>query len=54
MTDLCPDCKTQMPRKYGLPALVLTCPKCGQDWIKCFKGLVERSKFHQEKDAWHY
>lgn len=54
MTDLvCPECKTRLDRKLGLPGIVCVCPKCSKEWIKCVDRLVSRQEFHAEADRWH-
>lgn len=44
---ICPDCGTEIKRKYGISALVYECPKCGKEWIKCIGKLMSRDEFHQ-------
>jgi hypothetical protein len=45
----CPDCKTELDRKLGLPAVVLTCAKCNRDWVKCIDILVPKEEFHDRR-----
>lgn len=48
MPDLvCPDCNTEIERKYGISAVAYECPKCHKEWIKCLDKLMSRDEFHQ-------
>jgi Zn-finger nucleic acid-binding protein len=49
MNDLCPDCKAELQRKFGLPAVIMTCLKCNRDWIKNFNGEIITTKDFHEK-----
>lgn len=47
MNELCPRCKVELDRKYGLPGIVSTCLKCGEEWVKYLDKLVSREEFHK-------
>jgi hypothetical protein len=51
--DYCPKCNIQIDRKLGLPGIVLTCGKCGQDFVKFLDKLILKSDFLKEADNWH-
>lgn len=48
MPDLiCPDDNTPLKREYGISGVVLTCPKCKKEYIKCLDRLMSREEFYQ-------
>ena len=47
----CPDCGTELKREYGISAVLVKCPKCGKEWVKCLGKLMSREEFHQRVEA---
>jgi DNA-directed RNA polymerase subunit RPC12/RpoP len=48
---ICPECRYNLTRKYGLPAVVYTCLKCNKDYIQrnFDKKMLPREEFMESE-----
>jgi Zn-finger nucleic acid-binding protein len=43
----CPECNVELKRDYGISGVVVHCPKCNKNYIKCLGKLMNMEEFHQ-------
>jgi predicted RNA-binding Zn-ribbon protein involved in translation (DUF1610 family) len=47
--EVCPTCGVGLEKGNGLAGIVLVCPECKKEWVKCYDKFIPREEFNKKK-----